>query len=55
MRPSPVSSFTKSLVGFSVFIGVSFGITFWVNMISIQESKDEQTAAAAARMLEQVK
>ena len=54
MRTSPVSSFTRNLIGFAVFLGVSFGVTYGVNTMTAQESQEEQVAAAAARMLQPI-
>lgn len=54
MRPSPVSDFTRNLVGFAVFLAVSFSVTYGVNMMTAGESQEDQVAAAAARMLQTV-
>ncbi|MCE9541036.1 hypothetical protein K8R03_00565 [Candidatus Kaiserbacteria bacterium] len=47
MQESPVGSFFKFLLGFLVFISVSFGVTFTVNKMA--QAKDVSQAAAAAR------
>lgn len=49
---SPVSSFLRFVVGFAVFISISFGITYAVNTISIAQEKEQQTAAAFQAMVE---
>ena len=49
--PSPVSSFLRFVVGFSVFLSVSFGVTYTVNTISIKQEQERQTAAALRAML----
>lgn len=54
MNPSPVSSFTRNLIGFAVFLGVSFGVTYGVNTLTAQETQEQQVAAAAARMLQTI-
>lgn len=54
MRPSPVSSFTRNLVGFAVFIGVSLSLTYAVNVYTAEQSEEDQIAAAAARMLKTI-
>lgn len=55
MSPSPVSDFTRNVIGFAVFLSVSFGVTFAVNIFTAQESQEEQVASAAARMLEPIR
>jgi hypothetical protein len=52
MQPSPVSAFTRNLVGFAVFLSVSFGVTYAVNTITAKQTQEQQVAAAATRMLE---
>lgn len=52
MNASPVSSFVRNLIGFGVFLGVSFGVTYAVNVIAAQQDAEKQVAAAAAKMLE---
>jgi hypothetical protein len=49
--PSPVSSFLRFVVGFSVFLSVSFGVTYTVNTISEKQEMERQTAAALQAML----
>lgn len=41
-----ISSFTRFLFGFTLFIGVSVGIAVVVTRIEIAQQKNEQTAAA---------
>lgn len=49
--PSPVSSFLRFVIGFSVFLSVSFGVTYTVNTISVKQEQERQTAAALKAML----
>ncbi len=49
--PAPVSSFLRFVVGFSVFLTVSFGVTYTVNTISVKQEQERQTAAALKAML----
>lgn len=49
--PTPVSSFLRFVVGFSVFLSVSFGVTYTVNTISEKQEAERQTAAALQAML----
>jgi hypothetical protein len=48
---SSVSSFLRFVLGFSVFLSVSFGVTYAVNTISIKQEQERQTAAALKAML----
>lgn len=41
-----MSSFMRFLLGFTLFISVSIGITYAVTRIEIAQQKEEQTAAA---------
>lgn len=52
MNPSPTSDFTRNVIGFAVFLSVSFGLTIAVNTFTAQETAEEQVASAAAKMLE---
>jgi len=52
MSPSPVGSFMRFFIGFSVFISLSFGITFAVQKYATSQDAAKQQAAAAAAMLE---
>lgn len=45
----------RSVVGFAVFLSVSFGVTYAVNMYTAAETEQQQVAAAAARMLAPIK
>jgi hypothetical protein len=49
--PQPVSSFLRFVIGFSVFLSVSFGVTYTVNTISIKQEQERQTASALKAML----
>jgi len=51
MRPSPTGSFLRFVIGFFVFISVSFGVTYLVQTISSQQQAEQQAAAAEALML----
>lgn len=55
MRQTPVSDFTRNLVGFVVFLAVSFSVTIGASLITSEQTQQEQVAAAAARMLETIK
>lgn len=55
MRETPVSSFSKALIGFVVFISVSVGLTFLVNTYAPEQGPQQQAAAAEALMLKQTK
>jgi hypothetical protein len=46
MKPAPVGSFVRFLVGFVTFIGVSFGVTVAVNTYAIAKQNSQQQAAA---------
>ena len=50
---SPLSSFFRFLLGFLVFISISFGVTIAVNEYSISQDQAQQTAAALQAMLQQ--
>lgn len=45
------NSFFKFVLGFSVFIAVSLGITYAVTTYSIAQEREEQAAAAFKAML----
>ena len=47
-----MGSFLKFFVGFTLFISISFGVTFAVNEYTLTKSVDEQAAAALQAMLE---
>ena len=49
---SPVNSFLRFVIGFSVFISVSFGVTYAVQAAAVQKDKAAQSAAALQAMLE---
>lgn len=48
---TPVGSFLRFVVGFSVFISVSFGVTYAVNTYSIAQENEQQSAAALKAMV----
>jgi len=48
---SPFESFLRFVVGFSVFISVSFGVTYAVNTYSKMQEIEKQTAAAFQAMV----
>lgn len=49
-----MSDFTRNLVGFAVFLAVSFSVTYGVNVMTAGELQEDQVAAAAARMLQPI-
>ena len=55
MEDSPVGSFFKFLLGFLVFISVSFGVTFTVNKLAQAKDYSQAAAAAHAHLLETTK
>jgi len=48
---APLESFLKFVAGFTVFISVSFGVTYLVTRVEDQAAAKEQTAAALEAML----
>ena len=48
MRPSPVSSFIQFVIGFTVFVSVSLGVTIAASHYSIQNEGDQQASAIQA-------
>jgi hypothetical protein len=52
MAPSPVGSFMRFLVGFTVFISVGFGVTYAVQTVATNQEQEQQTAAAIQAALE---
>lgn len=46
MRQGGANSFFRFVLGFSLFIALSFGITYAVSAYSIAKAKEKQTAAA---------
>ena len=48
---SPVGSFLRFVVGFTVFITVSFGVTYAVNTYTTYKDAQDQTATALHAML----
>lgn len=48
---TPFESFLRFVVGFSVFISVSFGVTYAVSTYSQMQEIEEQTAAAFKAMV----
>jgi len=55
MAQSPIDSFARFFFGFTLLISISFGVTFAVQKYASGQSAQEQQAAAAAQMLEQLK
>lgn len=51
MQSSPMGSFFKFVLGFLVFISVSFGVTFAVNEVAQSQDAQQTAAAALAHML----
>jgi len=45
-QPSAVDSFLRFLLGFFVFLGVSFGVTITVSHYAVQQQADKSEAAA---------
>ncbi|TSC87089.1 MAG: hypothetical protein G01um10148_194 [Parcubacteria group bacterium Gr01-1014_8] len=48
---SPFESFLRFVVGFTVFISVSFGVTYAVNTYSQMQEVEKQTASAFQAMI----
>ncbi len=48
---TPVEHFFKFVTGFTVFIAVSFGVTYAVTSIDERQTKERQQAAALEAML----
>jgi hypothetical protein len=46
MRQGGAHSFFRFTLGFTLFIALSFGITYAVNTITLAQEKERQTAAA---------
>lgn len=46
-----LQSFFRFVLGFSVFVAVSLGLTFAVGTYAIKKDKSEQTAAALEAMI----
>ena len=44
--------FLKFVFGFTLFIGVSFGLTYTVTKIDQKQTQEEQTAAALQSLVE---
>ena len=53
MNPTPFASFLRFLIGFMLFISISFGVTFAVNSYTSARDEAQQAAAAEALMLQQ--
>lgn len=47
-----MDSFFRFVIGFLVFIGLSFGVTYAVNIYTAQQNVQQQTAAALQAMLQ---
>jgi len=52
MDQSSFSSFARFVIGFTLFISISFGVTFAVQTYASGQDAAQQQAAAAAAMLE---
>ena len=52
MQQTPLGSFARFLIGFTLFISVSFGVTLAVQTYASGQDAAHQQAAAAAAMLE---
>ena len=48
---APFESFLRFVIGFTVFISVSFGVTYAVNSYTVAQQQEEQTAAAFQAMV----
>jgi len=48
---TPVESFLRFVAGFTVFISVSFGVTYAVSVVEEQQAAKDQTASALEAML----
>lgn len=51
MPQGGANSFFRFTLGFTLFIALSFGITYAVNTIAVQQEKEQQTAAAFQTMM----
>lgn len=51
MRQGGVNSFFRFVLGFSIFIMMSFGLTYAVASYSIAEEREEQVGAAIQAFL----
>lgn len=51
MTGGAFDSFLKSVIGFAVFIFVSFGVTYAVQSASAQKEREQQAAAALEAIL----
>lgn len=50
MPKGGANSFFKFTLGFTLFIALSFGVTYAVNTIATQQERERQTAAAFEAM-----
>lgn len=50
MGTAGANSFFRFTLGFTLFIAVSFGVTYAVNTIASNQAKERQTAAAFEAM-----
>ncbi|MEN9561445.1 MAG: hypothetical protein RIQ56_718 [Candidatus Parcubacteria bacterium] len=48
---SPVNSFLRYVLGFLLFISISFGVTFGVNAIATKQNAAAQQASALQALL----
>jgi hypothetical protein len=49
---TPLESFFKFVAGFTVFISVSFGVTYLVSTVEERAAQQAQTAAALEAMVQ---
>jgi hypothetical protein len=52
MAPAPLGSFLRFVIGFMLFISISFGVTYAVQKYAVGQQAQQQTAAALQAMLE---
>ncbi len=50
-QPSAVDSFLRFLLGFFIFLGVSFGVTLAVSHYTVKQQADKAEAAALDGLL----
>ncbi len=51
MTQGSANSFFRFVLGFTLFIALSFGVTYAVSTYAIREEKEKQTAAAFQIMI----
>jgi hypothetical protein len=55
MKPAPVGSFVRFLVGFLTFIGLSLGVTVAVNTYAVSQDATHQQAAAFEALVQKAR